>query len=214
MPTPPPTTPHRTESGSIAPAYFERLYEGDPDPWAFETSPYEAAKYEATLDALPRARYASAFEVGCANGVLTERLADRCDRVLAVDVAEAALAQARRRCAGRGGVEIRRMAVPGEWPDERSAEVDRPFDLVLVSEVGYYLAPPDLDRLRARCAASVGRGGHLVLVHWTGETDYPLSGDDVHDAFLADPAWRPLRAGRTADYRLDVLERGEQGRAG
>ena len=200
MPTPPPTTPHRTESGSIAPDYFERLYEADPDPWAFETSSYEAAKYAATLDALPRARYASALEVGCANGALTERLAARCDRVVAVDVAEAALARARRRCAGRGGVAVRRMEVPAEWPDGA-------FDLVVVSEVGYYLADADLARLRARCAEAAPPGGHLVLVHWTGETDYPLSGDDVHAAFLADPAWLPLRAGRTADYRLDVLER-------
>ena len=200
-PAPPPTAAHRTAAGSIAPAYFERLYRVDPDPWAFDTSPYEAAKYAATLDALPRGRYAHAFEIGCANGALTARLAGRCDRVLAVDVAEAALARARERTAALRGVEVRRLAVPAEWPG------DGPFDLVVVSEVGYYLAPPDLDRLRARCAGSVGRGGHLALVHWTGETDYPLSADAVHGAFLADPAWRPARAGRTADYRLDVLER-------
>ena len=200
MPAPPPTTPYRTESGSIAADYFERLYRDDPDPWAFETSPYEAAKYAATLDALPRARYRSAFEVGCANGALTERLAERCDRVLAVDVAEAALARARERCAGRGGVEVRRLEVPAEWPDET-------FDLVVVSEVGYYLADADLARLCARCAEAAPPGGHLALVHWTGETDYPLTGDDVHAAFLAGPAWRRVRAGRTADYRLDVLER-------
>ena len=200
MPTPPPTTAHRTESGSIAAAYFERLYEAEADPWAFETSPYEADKYAATLGALPRARYRAAFEVGCANGALTERLAERCDHVLAVDVAEAALARARGRCAGRGGVAIQRMEVPAEWPVGA-------FDLVLVSEVGYYLADADLARLRARCAEAALPGGHLVLVHWTGETDYPLSGDDVHAAFLADPAWLPVQAGRTADYRLDVLER-------
>ena len=200
-PAPPPTTDHRTAAGSIAPAYFERLYRDDADPWAFDTSPYEAAKYAATLGALPRDRYASAFEIGCANGALTERLAGRCDRVLAVDVAPSALARARERTAGLGGVDVRRMAVPDEWPDGGG------FDLVVVSEVGYYLAPPDLDRLRARCAASTAPGAHLVLVHWTGETDYPLSADDVHVAFLADPAWRGARAGRTGAYRLDVLER-------
>lgn len=200
-PAPPPTTPHRTASGSIAPGYFERLYTETADPWGFEKSPYEAAKYAATLSALPQDRYRTAFEIGCANGVLTERLADRCDRVLAIDVAEAALARARQRCADQGGVEIQRMEVPGEWP------AGALFDLVLVSEVGYYLAPPDLARLAARCAASAPPGGHLVLVHWTGATDYPISGDDVHELFLTDPAWRSVRAGRTADYRLDVLER-------
>ena len=205
-PAPPPTTGHRTADGSIAPSYFERLFQTEADPWGFETSPYEASKYAATIGALPRARYRSAFEVGCANGVLTQRLAERCDHVLAVDVADAALQRARARCAGLD-VEVRRMVVPDEWP----AAVDggAQFDLVVVSEVGYYLAPPALARLRERCDRSVGTGGHLVLVHWTGETDYPLSGDDVHDAFLAAPAWRSIRAGRTADYRLDVLERAE-----
>ena len=203
-PAPPPTADHRTESGSIAPTYFERLFEADADPWAFETSPYEASKYAATVEALPRARYRSAFEIGCANGVLTERLAGRCDHVLAVDVAEAALARARARCAGLD-VTVERMVVPDEWPGAGRAST--PFDLVVVSEVGYYLAPPDFERFRGRCAASVAAGGHLVLVHWTGETDYPLTGDAVHDAFLGDAAWRPLHAQRAAEYRLDVLER-------
>ena len=199
-PRPPPTTAHRTPAGSISPDYFARAYAEDPDPWRFASSPYEAAKYAATLGALPRERYARAFEVGCAIGVLTVRLAERADRLLAVDVAPAALAQARARCAGLGHVEVRQMAVPDEWPEGA-------FDLVVVSEVGYYLSRPDLDRLVARCAASAEAGGHLVLVHWTGETDYPLGGDAVHEAFLADPRWRPVHGDRPPHYRLDVLER-------
>ena len=197
---PGPTTPHRTASGSVDPAYFEQLYRDEPDPWAFDTSPYEAAKYEATLSALPRAHYGRAFEVGCANGALTARLADRCGTLLAVDVAEAALERARARCAALGHVRIERMEVPDEWPAE-------PFDLILVSEVGYYLSLPDLDRLAARCAASVVPGGHLTLVHWTGPTDYPITADDVHSAFLDAPGWRPVSKSRHDDYRLDVLER-------
>jgi SAM-dependent methyltransferase len=200
VPTPPPTAGRRTPAGSVSSDYFARAYAEDPDPWRFASSLYEAAKYQATLDALPRSRYARAFEVGCAIGVLTRRLADRADRLLAVDVAPAALAQARARLADRGHVEVRRMAVPGEWPGGR-------FDLVVVSEVGYYLGAPDLARLRERCADAVGPGGHLVLVHWTGETDYPQTGDAVHEAFRADGRWRPARAARRPAYRLDVLER-------
>lgn len=202
MPNPPPTARHRTPSGSVDPAYFERLYREDADPWAFETSAYEAAKYAATLRALPRDRYRRAFEVGCANGVLTERLATRCDALLAIDVAEAALARARARCAGFPNVAVERMVVPDEWPDDR-------FDLILVSEVGYYLSEPDLARLIARCAEGTAPGGHLILVHWTGETDYPLTGDAVHEAFLADSRWTRVAGVRDAPYRLDVLERVE-----
>ena len=87
--------PKLSASGSLAPEYFERLYAQSADPWDFEASPYEAAKYAATLAALPRPRYANAFELGCSIGVLTRALAPRCERLLATDVSEAALAQAR-----------------------------------------------------------------------------------------------------------------------
>ena len=197
---PGPTTPHRTASGSVDPAYFEQLYRDEPDPWGFDTSPYERAKYAATLSTLPRERYGSAFEVGCANGALTAGLATRCDALLAVDVADAALARARARCDALPHVRIRRMAIPGECPTET-------FDLVLISEVGYYLSRPDLARLVVLCTEVTASGGHLVLVHWTGPTDYPLTADDVHSEFLEAPGWQLVRAERHASYRLDVLER-------
>ena len=70
---------------------FDGMYAERPDPWGFETSPYEQAKYDATIAALPR-RYATALEAGCSIGVLSERLAAHCDALLGVDVAEAPLA--------------------------------------------------------------------------------------------------------------------------
>ncbi len=81
---------------SLEPAYFDALYAADPDPWQFATSAYEREKYDATLAALPT-RIGSAFEIGCSIGILTRRLAERCNTLLAVDVAKAALAAARRR---------------------------------------------------------------------------------------------------------------------
>ncbi len=189
---------------SLPPSYFDDVYAADADPWRFETSPYEARKYAATLAALPRDRYASAFEAGCSIGVLTHALAARCDRLLAVDVSEAALARARARCADQPHVRFERRVLPGEFPDSGGA----PFDLVLVSEVGYYFSEADLGRFRARCAATLAPGGTLVLVHWTAPVaDYPLTGDAVHGAFLADPAFRHVRRVREPEYRLDVLAR-------
>lgn len=86
------------EHESLPSEYFARVYAESDDPWGFATRAYEASKYAATLDALPGERYRSAFEVGCSIGVLTERLAARCERLLSVDVAERALQQARDRC--------------------------------------------------------------------------------------------------------------------
>lgn len=191
---------------SLPPSYFDDVYAANADPWHFETSPYEAAKYDATLAALPRARYASAFEAGGSIGVLTRRLADRCDRLLSVDVSEAAIAQARIRCADAPHVRIERRVLPAEFPE--AAEDGAPFDLVVVSEVGYYFSPDDLAAFRAACARSLARDGTLLLVHWTAPVhDYPLTGDAVHDAFLADPAFRHVTGSRAPEYRLDRLER-------
>src|ERR1700744_4973631 len=65
-------------SGSFDGEYFDLLYAQRSDPWDFATSPYEAAKYAATLAALPKPRYKNALELGCSIGVLTQQLAPRC----------------------------------------------------------------------------------------------------------------------------------------
>ena len=200
-------------AASLAPAYFEAIYDRDPDPWRFATSTYEARKYAATLAALPKPRYRRAFEVGCSIGVLTQRLAARCDSLLAVDMVELALEQARRRCAGDGGVSFARMRLPDELPEGR-------FDLILLSEVVYYWSAGDLERVAAFAERALEPGGDIALVHWIGETDYPLSGDDAARRFIAAAGGfcRVLHQSRAERYRLDVLQRqlhadrGPQGR--
>ncbi len=185
---------------SLGPDYFERLYASDPDPWRFGSSAYEHAKYEATIDALPRPRFASCFEVGCSIGVLTGRLAARCDRLLAVDVAGNALAQARARCAGLANVSVEQLRVPQDWPDGT-------FDLIVLSEVLYYLGQQDLRETARRTAASLRRDGFAILVHWTGQTDYPHSADEAVAIFLDGSELALRSAVRTERYRLDVVAR-------
>ena len=197
----------RPKSGTLPPDYFESLYRENPDPWGFETRPYEAAKYDATLAALPRPTYRRALEVGCSIGVLTARLADRCDALLSVDVADTALATARERCRDRASVRFERMAIPAEMPEGT-------FDLILISEVGYYWSPADRASAITGLADRLEPGGHLLLVHWTPEVaDYPQTGDQVHAAFLggADGVGLVhLGGGREETYRLDLFEkRGE-----
>lgn len=187
---------------SIEPDWFEALFREQGDPWAFETSAYERDKYDHTLGRLPRPRYARALEAGCANGVLTRRLAARCDALIAVDVSETALAVARARCADLRHVSFERRRLPGEWPDG-------PFDLVLLSEVAYYWDDADLELAAERVAATLASGGDLLLVHWLGPTDYPQSGDGAVEtlrAVLGD-AVREVAADRRDEYRLDLWRR-------
>ena len=187
---------------SLTPEYFAGVYAADPDPWRFETSEYEREKYAVTLAALPRQHYERAFEIGCSIGVLTAQLAPRCDRLLAVDVNEPALERARCRCAAMEQVELARMQVPEETPAGT-------FDLILVSEVGYYWSRLDLTRAARWMLSALRPAGSLLLVHWTPPVaDYPLTGDDVHEHFLALTAAgeiRHLHGKRYAQYRLDAF---------
>ncbi|MBD2234700.1 SAM-dependent methyltransferase [Phormidium tenue] len=189
---------------SLAADFFDTLYQADPDPWRFETSDYEAAKYAATLAALPKPRYRSAFEIGGSIGVLTEQLAPRCDGLLSVDLSALAQERAIQRCQHLSQVRFQLMNVPQDYPDES-------FDLVLLSEVGYYWCQADLCRAQQLIYESLEPSGQLLLVHWLHEApSYPLRGDDVHNAFQAFAAIAPLNhlySHRTADYRLDLYER-------
>ncbi len=190
-----------SDVGALSPTYFARIYAAKDDPWDFATSDYESAKYATTLASLPRAAYSSALEIGCSIGVLTQRLAARCDRLLSLDLSDHALRQARERCAALPQVHFEQMNFPLEQPSG-------PFDLIVLSEVAYYWSSAVLDQAIAAVAALQPVGGHLVLVHWTPTVrDYPLTGDEVHDRWLIQPQWRVVHSERAAQFRLDLLER-------
>ncbi len=175
-------------------SYFDRLYAADPDPWSLATGFYEHRKRALLLASLPRPRFEVAFEVGCGLGLNTAALGDRCDRVLAVDISAAAVAATRSRVAELPHVEVEEAAVPGDWPDGA-------LDLVVLSEVGYYLADPG--PLADRVVDSLTPHGVVVACHWRHPADdHPSSAEAVHDAI-----GRRLRrvAGHVEeDFLLDV----------
>lgn len=190
---------------TLPPQYFDDVYGANEDPWQFTTSPYERDKYAATIAALPNQMYESGFEIGCSIGVLTKQLAAHCHSLLAVDVSEVALRQARQRLAGSPQVRIENRVIPADFPDEQ-------FDLIMVSEVGYYWSMEDLRKTRQLMVDHLKPGGHLLLVHWTPVVpDYPLTGDQVHEAFLEKTGdcqlLRHVYGQREEKYRLDVFER-------
>ncbi len=190
-------------SDSLSTEYFDKLYQQNEDPWDFETSAYERDKYAATLAALPNERYQNAFEIGCSIGVLTQQLASRCDRLLAVDGSEKPLQQARQRLHDQPHVQLAQMRIPNTFPDDT-------FDLILVSEVAYYWSWDDLAKAQQHILRALWPGGHLLLVHWIQPTNYPLTGDEVHDAFhKLDPPLAHQQHQRTDRYRLDRWERKE-----
>ena len=188
-------------SQSLPASYFEALYQTDPDPWKFATSDYEAQKYAATIAALPRPRYQSAFEIGGSIGILTAQLAQRCNSLLSIDVSKHAQSQAIQRCRTLPQVRFQIMSFPAQYPDEQ-------FDLIVLSEVGYYWCLEDLKAAQNRILDCLEPDGYLLLVHWLPVSPgYPLTGDQVHDSFLELGQLHHVSTQRAEKYRLDLFQK-------
>lgn len=180
--------------------FFEELYSRSEDPWGFATSDYERAKYADTLAALGDERFARALEVGCSIGVFTEQLAEQCGEVVGIDVSERALARARRRLGGRPDVSLAAMAFPEGMPAGA-------WDLVVCSEVLYYLDAAAFGLAVERLRAQLEDGATVLAVHWRPATSrYPLRGDEVHNVLSAELDGWHVFDGRRPRYRLDRFE--------
>jgi SAM-dependent methyltransferase len=188
---------------------LERLYESAHDPFRFDSNPYEHGKFEDLLGVIGPGPFGRALEVGCSIGSFTERLAPRCGELLATDISQVAVERTRQRLAGHPNVRVERRTIPGEMPDGR-------FDLIVCSDVLYYLPTWRLRRTLSLLAGRLAPKGAIVSLHYLGEHGAPVSGDEVHD--LQEAAWGGLehterirRDGvgpHGAGYRLDRYDRG------
>ena len=185
------------------------------DPWNY-ASEYEQQKYRHTLELLPDSRGASAVEVGCAEGVFTEMLAPRVDRLLAIDISDAALQRARVRCASKPNVEYRQHDISGGM-------IGSGYDLVVCSEILYYLRDrAAIEKFAGQVAGSLNPGGHVLMTHANiVSDDRTQTGFDFNEVgaltfgeiFSSRPELEFIRELRTDLYRVQLFRRvdGSQG---
>ena len=177
---------------------FDKLFANNTDPWGFKSRWYEARKRALTLAALPAERFGSAFEPGCANGELTAALAGRCDQLLASDGSEVALEIARHRLRACGNVRLLKAWLPEQWPDEE-------FDLIVISELGYFLKRASLVELAERARMSLRSGGTVLACHWRKPiASCELTGDAVHEVLHQGLGLHRLGAYIDEDMRLEA----------
>jgi SAM-dependent methyltransferase len=183
--------------------YFDQLYSRAADPWDLGTRWYEQRKYAITLALLPRQQYQHAFEPGCSIGVLTALLTERCASVTATDVVPAALDSARQRLDGIGRgdqVAFLQQSLDDPWPPG-------PFDLMVLSEVGYYLAPDALRSTLDRECPRLAAGATVVAAHWRHRVDdYLMTGDQVNEIVAETTGFHSIAAYRDADVIIDVFD--------
>lgn len=140
-------------------APFDAMFARDADPWRFRERWYERRKRMLTLASLPRERYRRAFEAGCANGELAAALATRSDALVAADFSARAIEHAQARLARHPHVRVERRTLPDEWPPGA-------FDLVVLSELVYYLTPAETDALIERLRDTITDDATVLACHW------------------------------------------------
>ncbi len=178
---------------------FDAVHARDEDPWRYTSSWYEQRKRFLTLAALPGSSYTAGLEIGCSIGTLSVELAARCGSFLAVDASGTALDRAARRLAHLPAARTHHLTVPNEWPDGS-------FDLIVVSEVGYYLSPAELAGLFDRIEGSLMPGGTLALCHWRHPVSgWELDGDSVHAAARRHLGWTGGGIYQERDFVLEVF---------
>jgi SAM-dependent methyltransferase len=194
-----------TSRETLDASYFEAMYQTAEDPWGFESRWYERRKYAISTAMLPARRYQDGFEAGCSIGVLTRKLAERCDRLLSCDLARPAVLAARRRVADLPQVRVEQRAIPAQWPEGS-------FDLIVFSEILYYFGDRHLARVLDLAEASLRPGGTLLAVHWRHPVaEYPQSGDAVHQALAQRPGLARLAIHTEPDFLAEVRIRTDSG---
>ncbi len=178
--------------------HFDALFTRDADPWQTRTRWYERRKRALTLAALPREHYVRAYEPGCGAGETTLALAARCDDLIASDASAAAIAQARVRLAATPNVTVMHACMPHDWPSGS-------FDLVVISELGYYLEGHELEHLAGRCRDALSGSGTLLACHWRHpESDLRRTAQNVHAVLHERTGLRRLSHYEDDDFLLDV----------
>jgi SAM-dependent methyltransferase len=143
-----------------------KLYAARPDPWGYGVAPSTLERFQAAIELLDGARknacFQRAWEIGCAEGLMTIRLAPICERLAAVDYVPLALERARLRCREVGNVCFR------EW-DLKTDQAPGTFDLIVITDVlGSLGGRRDIRRARDKVVGALAQGGHLLYGDFLG----------------------------------------------
>lgn len=215
---------------SYSETYFDALYNDNTDPWQYQTRWYEKRKRDMCLAILPQSQYNNAIELGCGNGVFSELLARRCQALVSIDGNHQAVQLAKERLTELPHVKVIQGIIPNRlltlkgtiieaYPLSDGTSTNKiPFDLIVISEILYYLLPNDIDTVIAWTQQNLAIGGTLLCCHWRYAIGgFTMTGETVHqrlnDAFnLANNEKHQVAFNHQSqmvdsDFLLDVWQR-------
>jgi peptidoglycan/xylan/chitin deacetylase (PgdA/CDA1 family)/GT2 family glycosyltransferase len=205
-----PDLPEVPQAGTMGREFFEQLFVSSTDPWKY-TTPYEQTKYEQTLSLLPPDRLGKALELACAEGHFTVQLASHVEQLLATDISQIAIDRTAERCVGLEQVQFARLDIARDPIPEQ-------FDLIVCSEVLYYMgSPADLAALALKFAAALTEGGYLLTTHanlvvddptQTGfDRDFPFGAKLISDTLSRTPGLALRKQILTSLNRIQLFQR-------
>jgi hypothetical protein len=78
------------------------------------------------------------------------------------------------------------------------------FDLIVLSEIGYYFAADEWTRMAYALLEPMPKGGTLLATHWLGNSqDHRITGDEVHEILLSLPNIQLEHSERHERFRID-----------
>lgn len=178
--------------------YFEDLYRHNNDPWGYDFHWYEARKRQICLSLLTKPRYPKVLEVGCSNGHLSFHLAQRAEELVCIDVSERAVQLASARLQEFEHVVVENRKIPEDYSIQK-------FDLILISEMAYYLSADELHQFIEKLKHSLNDDGEILCCHWRHEIqDFELNAEQVHQAFQQHFPFHHYLSLNDPDFMIDL----------
>lgn len=178
--------------------YFNQLYEQNDDPWSYADRWYEHRKRAICLSLLLYDQYEKVLELGCSNGIFSQELAERCQNLLCIDANERAVYLAQQRLSSATHVKVLQKQLPDNFPEDH-------YDLIVISEIGYYLTRNELLKLIDLCQKNLTDNGMILLCHWRYPIEgFELNGEKVHSLFKQEMKLGHYLSLSDKDFLIDV----------
>lgn len=181
--------------------YFDELYKNSDDPWEYEQRWYEERKRQICLALLLKPVYSKVLEIGCSNGIFSQHLAPRSKQLVCLDANSKAVQLAQARLAHLPHVNVIQQHIPEQVPAGL-------FDLIIISEILYYLEAEALSKLIEKVENSLTPQGIVLCCHWRYPIDgFTLTGDQVHHVLKQQFTLHHYLTVNDPDFMVDLWSR-------
>lgn len=136
---------------------YDLAYRLKNDLFESEASEYEQHKLNRLIEIICQQNYKNVLDVGCGIGILAEKISPCCQRIIGIDFSPKAISLARNRCGKLENVSFLER-------DIRTFDFQDDYDLIIFSEVLYYLEDKFIERIINRLKKNLSDSARIIIV--------------------------------------------------